>query len=98
MLGVSKTLIEQMQSAGAAGVSQIHALAGGSAAQVKAFNSKAVQTQSLLNNAGAVGTTGASYSSLQADKKNEQTLIKGIREALKHGVKVEVVHGHVRPV
>lgn len=97
-MGVSRTLIAQMQAAGASGVSQIHALAGGSAAEVKRFNNSAVATQKLLNDAGAVATTGASMNTLQRQRANEHSIVKGIREAIKDGVKVHVVHGHVRPV
>lgn len=97
-LGVSKTLLDQMQSAGASGATQIHALASGSASQVKQFNKRAVQTERLLNDAGAQATSGVAMSSLQKQQASQHSIIKGIREAIKDGVKVHVVHGHVRPV
>jgi hypothetical protein len=93
-LGVSRSLIEQMRAAGAGGVSQIHALATGSAAQVQQFNARAAQTQAALNNAGALGTSGQTMSSLQKQQASQQSMVKAIRESLKHPVKVEVVGGH----
>jgi hypothetical protein len=96
--GVSKSLIAQMQAAGAAGIQEIHALASGSTAQIRQFNSLEGQTNSTLDNVGAYATTGHSFSSLQQQKLTDQRLVSGIKKAIAGGVPVIVVHGQLRPV
>lgn len=96
--GVSKSLIAQMQAAGAAGVQEIHALASGSTSQIRQFNSLATQTGSTLDNIGAEATSGRTYSSLQQQKLDDQRLVSGIKKAIAGGVPVVVVHGSLRPV
>ena len=51
-MGLSKSLIQQMAASGESGAAQIHALASGSAADVKELNRLAQGTSSALNSAG----------------------------------------------
>jgi len=95
-MGLSKSLIAQMQAAGPAGIAEIHALAGGTREQVQEFNKLSAKTDAYLSDAGAYATAGTSMSGLQKDAKTKHMIVSGIQEAMKHGVKVTVVNGHLR--
>jgi hypothetical protein len=97
-MGVSQSTIAQMQAAGPGGIAEIHALAGGSVADVKQFNALTRQTNAANANTGAMATSGVSMSSLQTDQKNEQVIVRALRKGLQHGIKVTVVNGHLRTV
>lgn len=94
-LGVSKSLLGQMQSSGAQGVAQIHALASGSRSQVQQFNKLNSQTTSALHGAGAYAAAGQSMAALQRQKSNEEATVRAIKKGL-HGVSVQIKHSHLR--
>jgi hypothetical protein len=94
-MGVSKSLLAQMQASGAQGVAQIHALASGSRAQVQQFNRLNAQTTTSLNAAGAYAAANESMAALQRQKSNEEATVRAIKRGL-HGVSVEIKHNHLR--
>lgn len=95
--GVSNAVLAQMQSAGAQGVQEIHALASAPAATVRKFNQVQANITATLDNAGAFATSGQSYSSLQKQQLNQMTVEKGVKNAIKNGVPVVVVGGSAHP-
>lgn len=95
--GVSNAVLAQMQSAGAQGVQEIHALASAPAATVRKFNQVQANITSTLDNAGAYATSGQSYPSLQHQQVAEQNIAKGIRKAAAGGIPVVVVGTTAHP-
>lgn len=95
--GLSKSVIEQMQAAGPAGIAQINALASGTKADVRQFNSLNTAAQNALNQAGAQGVAGQSYQKLKNQQVQEQTIVNGIQKAFKH-MKLHVAGTNLRLV
>jgi hypothetical protein len=94
-MGVSKSLLAQMQASGAQGIAEIHALASGSKSQVSQFNKLNSQTTSALHQAGAYAAAGQSMAALQHQKASEESTVRAIKKGL-HGVQVQIKHSHLR--
>jgi len=96
-MGLSKSLIKQMQSAGSSGVAQLHALASGASAdQIKLLGSLDKQTQSDYAGAGAVAG-GALFNDQIKQAQHDKHLADEIANALAkliHGDKGEI-HIHL---
>lgn len=90
-MGLSKSLISQLQAQGTSGAAQLHALAGGSAGQIAQFNALDAQTQASLQAAGMfAGNTvrGGNVDSDIAKAKREEALLDRLvkrLEALQDG-------------
>jgi hypothetical protein len=81
-LGLSKSLITQMQSQGASGVAQMHALAGGSAADIAGFNAIDKDTRNLYGGAG-MAAGNAIYGDSISDAKKADMLAKAVAKAVR---------------
>lgn len=90
--GVSNAVLAQMQSAGAQGVQEIHALASAPAATVRKFNQVQSNITATLDNAGAFATSGQSYSNLQKQQLAEQSIAKAIKKAAAGGIPVVIIN------
>lgn len=95
--GVSSAVLSQMQAGGPQGIAEIQALASGSLAQVRQFNSLQGGTTAALNETGALATSGKHYSDLQKRQMNEASMVKSLSKVLHKPVPVRVVSGNLRP-
>jgi TP901 family phage tail tape measure protein len=79
-MGLSKSLISQLQAQGTSGAEQLHALAGGSVSQIQLLNSLNAQTQASLQGAGLLAGNTVRGGSINADisaaSREEQILEK----------------------
>jgi TP901 family phage tail tape measure protein len=66
-MGLSKSLISQLQAQGTAGAEQLHLLAGGSAADIQRFNALDAQTQGALQAAGMLAGNAVRGGNINAD-------------------------------
>jgi hypothetical protein len=82
--GLSKSLLDQMSSAGTSGLAEINALAGASKAQIEQFNALNQRQQKALANAGALATTGHTMNQLHAEQRTEKMIERAITRSLKH--------------
>ena len=81
-MGLSRNLIQQLAASGESGMAQIHALAGGTAAQVQQLNALNAQTQSALTGAGTLAGNNL-YASDINDAKRDKALAQAIAQALR---------------
>lgn len=71
-MGLSKSLISQLQAAGSSGAEQLHALAGGSSAQIAQLNALDVATSSSLQAAGMFAGNTVRGGNINADINSAQ--------------------------
>ena len=93
-MGLSKSLISQLQSAGTSGADQLHALASGSAAQIAQFNALDKQTSASLSQAGLIaGNTvrGGNIDTDIARAARQEALLAKIVQQLEHMGDREIV-------
>lgn len=95
--GISKSLVEQMEAAGPAGLAQIKALASATKHQVHEFNALNAQATKSYNNAGAIGLEGTTMAHLHRRQQNKQDMEAAIKHALK-GVQLQISHTKLRVV
>ena len=79
--GLSSDLIKQLAASGETGLSQIHALAGGTSDQVQQLNALNAQTQAALTAAGTLAGNDL-YASDIKDAKRAEQLAQAIAKAL----------------
>jgi TP901 family phage tail tape measure protein len=75
-MGLSRDLIQQMAASGESGFAQIHALAGGSAAQVAQLNTLNAQTQAALTGAGMSAGNALYGDAIASAQKDKQTALE----------------------
>ena len=80
--GLSRDLIQQLAASGESGLAQIHALAGGTSAQVQQLNALNAQTQAALTAAGTLAGNDL-YASDIKDAKNAERIAQAIAKALR---------------
>lgn len=86
-MGLSKSLIAQLQAQGSAGAEQLHLLAGGSADQIAQFNALNAQTQASLQAAGMTLGNAGRGGSINADiavAQRQEKLLAHILAELRH--------------
>lgn len=86
-MGLSPSLIKQLQAQGAAGLPEIEALAGGSEAQIRRLNRLNKQTHQNLAGAGATAARGAGFDKQIAVERHEVDHLKNIEDTLKELLK-----------
>lgn len=85
-MGLSDSLIRQLQGAGESGMAQIHTLAGGSQSDIDQLNQLNAQTQGSLNDAGIVAARQL-YNDDIAHVKNNEDIAQRIADKLKAAMK-----------
>lgn len=93
-MGLSKALIKQLASSGDSGIAQMHALANGSAADVKTLNALDAQTSASLKAAGLTAGNkvyGSELERAQRDKATAETIGRVLRRELDRQRKNTVV-------
>lgn len=74
-MGLSKSLIGQLLASGSSGIDQIHALAQGSASQIRRENSLNAQTLGALNAAGLNAGNALYGDAIAAARRDEHTAV-----------------------
>lgn len=80
-MGLSKSLIRQMQESGSSGIAQMHALAGGNSQQIALLNSLNAQTSRDLAGAGS-SAAGAMFNSDIREAQRDKRLADAIAQAI----------------
>lgn len=102
--GLSKSLIQQLQSQGSSGIAQLHALASGTQADVNMANSLDKQTSAALGGAGMTAANalyGDDIREARKEKRQAEALAKAIDRQLAKGVRKHMesyeftLHGNV---
>jgi TP901 family phage tail tape measure protein len=83
-MGLSKDLIQQLAASGEQGIAQIHALAGGSAADVAQLNTLNAQTNAALTAAGMAGGNKIYGDKIDKAREAKATAEAIARELRKH--------------
>jgi hypothetical protein len=100
--GLSRNLIQQLTASGQSGMDQIHALAGGTPAQIKQLNALNAQTQSALTASGTMVGNNLYASDIKEAQHNEalaKAMADAFRKVLREEKKGQVFivideHGH----
>lgn len=93
-LGLSQSLIDQMRSQGSSGAEQIHALAGGSADQIRQLNGMDAGTQAALQSAGLTAGNASRGGSIDSDIERTKRELQ-VAEALEKAFSKMDLHADI---